>query len=63
MPTDVAIEQPGTRDVRTQTVLEDAQDVGVRLRGATDGRAVLTGVDGEPVEIERRLVMWYRSAV
>lgn len=63
MPTEVALEQAGTRDVRTQTVLEEPGDVGVLLRRATDGRAVLTGVDGEPVEIERRLVMWYRAAL
>lgn len=63
MPTDVALEQPGTRDVRTETVRESAADVSVALRDARDGKAVLTSTSGEPLEIERRLVMWYRTAV
>jgi hypothetical protein len=62
MPTDVALEQPGTRDVVTTTVRESAVDDASALRDARDGRVVLTGADGEPVEIERRFVMWYRAA-
>lgn len=62
MPTDVALEQPGTRDVRTETVQESTEAVSTALRAATDGRAVLTSTSGEPIEIERRLVMWYRAA-
>ena len=61
MPTDVALEQPGTRDLRTETVRESPEDVSTALRSTTDGRVVLTGTSGEPVEIERRFVMWYRA--
>lgn len=63
MPTDVALERPGIREVRTETVQETTDDVGAALRHARDGRVTLTGVNGEPVEIERRHVMWYRAAV
>ncbi|MDO9408463.1 hypothetical protein [Patulibacter sp.] len=62
MPTDVALERPGTREVRTETVRESPEDVAGALRGAPGGRVVLTGLDGEPIEVERRLVMWYRAA-
>jgi hypothetical protein len=61
MPTDVALEQPGTRDLRTETVQESPEAVSTALRAAADGRVVLTGASGEPVENERRLVMWYRA--
>lgn len=63
MPTDVALERPGTREVDTETVQENPTDVGAALRAATDGRVVLTRSTGEPVEIERRRVMWYRATV
>jgi hypothetical protein len=61
MPTDVALERPGTREVETATVRESPADVGAALRAATDGLVVLTRTTGEPVEIERRRVMWYRG--
>lgn len=61
MPTDVALERPGTREVATETVRESVTEVGAALRAATDGQVVLTRITGEPVDIERRRVMWYRA--
>lgn len=62
MPTDVALEHPGTREVATETVLESPPEVSAALRAREDGRVVLTRTTGETLEPERRLVMWYRAA-
>lgn len=63
MPTDVALERPGTREPDTAQVRESPAEVSAILRAATDGRVVLTSTSGEPLEIERRFVLWYRRAV
>jgi hypothetical protein len=63
MPTDVALERPGTREVDTLTVQESPVEVGQALRVAPGGLLVLTRTTGEAVEIERRRVMWYRAVV
>lgn len=60
MSTEVAIEHAGTREVTRQVVRESPAEVGDALRATTTGRVVLTGETGERVELERRLVMWYR---
>jgi hypothetical protein len=62
MSTDVALERPGSREVRTETVQETPVEVGQALRAARNGLVTLTGIGGEPVEFERRFVMWYRGA-
>ena len=62
MSTEVAIEN-GTRETTRRIVREDPTAVAAALRAATDGRVVLTSEPGEPLELERRLVMWYRQKV
>lgn len=63
MPTEVAIEQAGTREVARHVVRESPTEVGDALRASTTGRVALTSETGEPFELERRLVMWYRQKV
>lgn len=60
MPTEVAIEN-GTRETTGRVVRESPTEVGDALRAATTGLVVLTDESGEPLEIERRFVMWYRQ--